>query len=174
MASNSFQNEIPPARVNIQLSVDKGGAQKKVELPMKMMVMGDFTGKKDSTRVAERERININKNNFDQVMESMDLGVDTTVANKLNPNGGDIKVNLKFKNMKSFDPVEVAKQVPSITNLMAARNLIKDLGSNLLDNREFRKRMEAILKDKSAMESLKEELQKIAPLSDEPQEEKSE
>jgi type VI secretion system protein ImpB len=58
----------------------------------------------------------------------------------------------------------VAKQVPGLTNLMAARNLIKDLGSNLLDNREFRKRMEAILKDKTAMESLKQELENVAPL----------
>jgi len=163
--SGSFQNEIPPARVNIQLSVDKGGVQKKLELPMKTLVLGDFTLKQDNTRIAERERININKNNFDQVMESMDLGMETTVDNKLNPEGGDLKVNLKFKNMKSFTPNEVAKQIPSLTNLMAARNLIKDLGSNLLDNREFRKRMEAILKDKTAMERLKEELEKIAPLA---------
>jgi type VI secretion system protein ImpB len=163
--SSSFQNEIPPARVNIQLSVDKGGAQKKLELPMKSLVMGDFTLKKDSTRVAERERINITKNNFDQVMESMDLGLQTTVDNKLSPDGGDLKVDLKFKNMKSFNPVEVAKQVPTLTNLMAARNLIKDLGSNLLDNRQFRKRMEGILKDKTAMDALKDELEKVAPLS---------
>ena len=163
--SGSFQNEIPPARVNIQLSVDKGGVQKKLELPMKTLVLGDFTSKQDNTRIAERERININKNNFDHVMESMDLGIETTVENKLNSEGGDLQVNLKFKNMKSFTPNEVAKQVPSLTNLMAARNLIKDLGSNLLDNREFRKRMEAILKDKTAMEGLREELEKIAPLA---------
>ena len=43
---------------------------------------------------------------------------------------------------------------------MAARNLIKDLGSNLLDNREFRKRMEGVLKDKAVMENLSSELEK--------------
>ena len=100
--AKSFQNEIPPARVNIQLSVDKGGAQKKVELPMKNLVLGDFTLKKDGTRVAERERININKNNFNQIMESMDLGVETTVDNKLNPEGGELQVDFKIKNMKSY------------------------------------------------------------------------
>jgi len=166
MTTNSFQNEIPPARVNIQLSVDKGGSQKKIELPMKMVVLGDFTQKEAGVRVADKERVNIDKNNFDQVMESLDLGVSTSVNNKLNSEGGDIKVDLKFKNMKSFNPVEVAKQVPALTNLMAARNLIKDLGSNLLDNREFRKRMEAILKDKAVMENLSEELEKIAPLNE--------
>jgi type VI secretion system protein ImpB len=66
--------------------------------------------------------------------------------------------------MKSFSPEEVAKQVPEIGKLIAARNLIRDLGSNLLDNREFRKRMEGILKDQNAMESLMSELDKVAPL----------
>ncbi|MGL1900518.1 MAG: type VI secretion system contractile sheath small subunit [Fibrobacterales bacterium] len=166
MAGSSYQNEIPPARVNIQLSVDKGDGQKKMELPLKMLILGDFTGKKDSTRVTDREKININKNNFNQVMESLDLKVSTVVENKLSKDGGDIKVNLDIKSMKDFTPAEVARQVPEVSKLMAARNLIRDLGSNLLDNREFRKRMEAIVKDKTAMESLLAELDKVQPLKE--------
>ncbi len=118
--SGNFQNEIPPARVNIALNVDKGGAQKKLELPMKMLVMGDFSQKGDTTRLADKEKISVNKDNFNQVMESLDLGVTMSVENKLNPDGGDIKVNLKFKDMKSFDPIEVVKQVPQLSNLLAA------------------------------------------------------
>lgn len=163
MAGSSFQNEIPPARVNIQLSVDKGNAQKKTELPLKMLVLGDFTQRKDDTRIAEREKININKSNFDQVMESLDLGVKTVVSNKVKNDGSDLQVDLKIKNMKSFDPSEIVKQVPELSKLMAARNLIRDLGSNLLDNREFRKRMEGILKDKSAIDSILAELDKTSP-----------
>lgn len=163
MAGNSFQNEIPPARVNIQLSVDKGNAQKKTELPLKLLVVGDFTQRKDSTRIAEREKININKNNFDQVMESLDLRVKAMVPNRLKNDGSDLSVDLRVKDMKSFDPTEIVKQVPELSKLMAARNLIKDLGSNLLDNREFRKRMEGILKDQSAMEAILSELDEVAP-----------
>lgn len=163
MAGSSFQNEIPPARVNIQLSVDKGNAQKKTELPLKMLVLGDFTQRKDDTRIAEREKININKSNFDQVMESLNLNVKTVVSNKVKDDGSDLQVDLKIKNMKSFDPSEIVKQVPELSKLMAARNLIRDLGSNLLDNREFRKRMEGILKDKSAIDSILAELDKTAP-----------
>jgi len=163
MAGSSFQNEIPPARVNIQLSVDKGNAQKKTELPLKMLILGDFTQRKDDTRIADREKININKTNFDQVMESLDLGVKTVVSNKIKNDGSDMQVDLKIKNMKSFDPSEIVKQVPELSKLMAARNLIRDLGSNLLDNREFRKRMEGILKDKSAIDSILAELDKTAP-----------
>jgi len=164
MAGSSFQNEIPPARVNIQLSVEKGNAQKKRELPLKLLVIGDFTHRKDAARIVDREKININKENFDQVMKSLKLEVNASVTNKLNPDGGNLKVNLKIDSMKSFTPFEVAKQVPEIGKLMAARNLIKDLGSNLLDNREFRKRMEQILKDRDASQSVLNELDKVAPL----------
>lgn len=164
--SGNFQNEIPPARVNIQLNVDKGGAQKKVELPLKMLVLGDFSQKGDTTRIADKEKINITKDNFNQVMESLDLGLNFSVENKLNPEGGDIRVDLKFKDMKSFEPSEIVKQVPQLSKLLAARNLVKDLRANLLDNREFRKRLEAVLKDKTAMESLLTDLDKIVPMDE--------
>lgn len=164
--AGSFQNEIPPARVNIKLDIDKGGAQKKVELPFKMLVLGDFSQKGDSTRLVDKEKINVNKDNFNQVMESMDLGLNMSVENKINPGGGDMKVDLKFKNIKDFSPLEIVKQVPQLSKLLAARNLVKDLKSNLMDNKEFRKKLEAIMSDKTAMDSLVAELDKIVPMSD--------
>jgi type VI secretion system protein ImpB len=164
--AGSFQNEIPPARVNIKLDIDKGGAQKKVELPFKMLVLGDFTGKEDGKRLVDRDKININKDNFNQVMESMDLGLNFSVENKINPGGGDLKVDLKFKNMKSFDPLEIVKQVPQLSKLLAARNLVKDLKSNLMDNKEFRRKLEAIMQDQGAMDSLVAELDKIVPMEE--------
>jgi type VI secretion system protein ImpB len=162
--AGSFQNEIPPARVNIKLDIDKGGAQKKVELPFKMLVLGDFSQKGDTSRLVDREKINVNKDNFNQVMESMDLGLNLSVENKINPGGGDMKVDLKFKNMKSFDPIEIVKQVPQLSKLLAARNLVKDLKSNLMDNKEFRRKLEAIMQDQGAMDSLVAELDKIVPM----------
>jgi type VI secretion system protein ImpB len=70
-------------------------------------------------------------------------------------------VELKFNSMKSFEPMEIVKQIPDLNRLMAIRNLIKDLGSNLLDNREFRRKMEAILKDKNSMNSILTEIKAI-------------
>jgi type VI secretion system protein ImpB len=164
--AGSFKNEIPPARVNIKLDIDKGGAQKKVELPFKMLVLGDFSQKGDSGRIVDKEKININKDNFNQVMESMDLGLNMSVENKINPGGGDLKVDLKFKNIKDFNPIEIVKQVPQLSKLLAARNLVKDLKSNLMDNKEFRKKLEGIMQDKTAMDSLVAELDKIVPMED--------
>ncbi len=165
-SGGSFQNEIPPARVNIKLDIDKGGAQKSMELPLKMLVLGDFSQKGEGGKLVDKEKININKENFNQVMESMNLGLNFSVENKLNPDAGDLKVDLKIKNMKSFEPMEIIKQVPALSKLLAARNLVKDLKSNLMDNKEFRKKLEAVMADQTAMDSLVAELDKIVPMAE--------
>lgn len=160
--AGSFQNEIPAARINLKLDVGKGDAKKKTELPLKMLVMGDFSLKNKDERVVDREKISINKNNFEQVMQSLDLNVKYSVENKLTGEG-DLGVNLDIKNMDSFKPENVAKNIPELSRLLAARNLLKDLKSNLLDNRDFRLRLEEILKNPDAVKSLQDELTKLVP-----------
>ena len=95
--AGSFQNEIPPARINLKLDVGKGNAKKKIELPLKMLVVGDFSFKEKGDRVSDREKISINKDNFTQVMESMDLKLKYNVENKLTGQG-DLQVDMGMKN----------------------------------------------------------------------------
>ena len=161
--ADSFQNEIPKARVNITLDVETGGARKKLELPLKMLAMGDFSGGKTKGRVAERERININKENVEQVLKDFSPEAKFSVDNVIKNDGGEIGVNLKFDNFKAFNPEQVAKQVPELDNLLAMRNLLKDLKSNLLDNGQFRRELERIIKNQPELEGLKAELDKLAP-----------
>ena len=171
--AGSFQNEIPAARINLKLDVGKGDAKKKTELPLKMLVLGDFSLKNKGDRLVEREKISINKNNFEQVMESLDLNVKYNVDNKLTGEG-ELGVNLDIKNLDSFKPENVAKNIPELSRLLGARNLLKDLKSNLLDNREFRQRLEEIMKNPDAVKSLQEELMKIVPKEEKPAEGKKE
>jgi type VI secretion system protein ImpB len=160
--AGSFQNEIPAARINLKLDVGKGDGKKKMELPLKLLVMGDFSFKKKDQRVADRERISINKNNFEQVMGSLDLNLKYKVENKLTGEG-DLNVDLDVKSMDSFKPENIAKNIPALSRLLSARNLLKDLKSNLLDNREFRKRVEDLIKDPASISALQEELKKLLP-----------
>jgi type VI secretion system protein ImpB len=160
--AGSFQNEIPAARINLKLDVGKGDAKKKMELPLKLLVIGDYSQKKRDERIANRERISVNKTNFEQVMESLDLNLCFSVDNKLTSKG-DLKVNLKIKDMDSFRPDYIAKNISALSRLLAARNLLKDLRSNIIDNREFRKRLEELLRNRDTMNSLHSELKKIVP-----------
>ena len=159
--ADSFQKEIPKARINISLDVETGGAKKKVELPLKMLVMGDFSNGKTEGRIADRERIDINKNNFESVLKDMSPQARYQVPNLLANDGSEIGIDLKFDSMKSFHPEQVASQVPELHSMMAMRNLLKDLKSNLLDNAKFRKELEQVVKNQPELEGLRQELEQM-------------
>jgi type VI secretion system protein ImpB len=158
MASNSFQNEVPKARVNIKLYLHTGGAQKKVELPLKLMMLGDYSNGQEDRPLSERSKININKNNFDNVLTEFSPALKLTVENTFAGDGSDASVDLKFEKMKDFEPEQVARQIPSLRALLATRNLLRDLKSNLLDNATFRLELERIVKDEALSNELRAEL----------------
>ncbi|WP_339492643.1 type VI secretion system contractile sheath small subunit [Pseudomonas sp. EA_15y_Pfl2_R67] len=163
MASNSFQNEVPKARVNIKLDLHTGGAQKKVELPLKLMVMGDYSNGKEHRQLSEREKIDINRNNFDSVLGEFSPRLKLRANNTLADDDCDVSVELKFQSMKDFEPEQVARQIPQLRALLAMRNLLRDLKSNLLDNVTFRHELERILKDDALSDELRAELAALAP-----------
>lgn len=161
--SNSFQEEIPKARVNIKLDLHTGGAQKKVELPLKLMVMGDYSNGKETRPLSEREKVNINKNNFNSVLADFSPSLNLTVENTLSGDRSEESIKLNLKEMKDFEPEQVARQIPQLRAMLAMRNLLRDLKSNLLDNATFRKELETILKDPSLSNELRSELNALAP-----------
>lgn len=165
--AKSFQHEKPPARVNLFLEVETGGALKKVELPLRMLVLGDFLGREVDEEVADREITNINKDNFEDVLKSSDLGLDYNVKDKLRGGDSEIKVNLKFDSMKSFRPEEVAKQIPELDKLLAARNLLQDLRNRLISVGQFRKELESVIKDEALRQKLLSELGEVVTGGDE-------
>lgn len=163
-SSNSFQNEIPPARVNIKLDLHTGGAQKKVELPLKLLVMGDYSNGQENRPLAERPKVSIDKNNFDSVLSTYNPKAKIEVENTLAGDGSEKTVELDFKTMRDFHPEAVVQKVPELKALLTMRNLLRDLKSNILDNTSFRRELEKILKDENLSASLRAELEKIAPL----------
>ncbi len=163
MASNSFQNEVPKARVNIKLDLHTGGAQKKVELPLKLMVMGDYSNGKEQRALSDRSKVDINKNNFDSVLAGFSPALKLDVENTFSDDGSQASVDLNFQCMKDFEPEQVARQIPELRALLATRNLLRDLKSNLLDNATFRHELERILKDETLSDGLRAELAELSP-----------
>ena len=161
--AESFQKEKPPARINLFLEVLKGDAKKKIELPLRMAVLGDFSGKESKVPLAEREKIDINKDNFQRLMKSSNLRAEFNVRDRLKGGDEEIKVNLKFEDLKSFHPEQVAKQVPQLGRLLGTRTLLQDLRNRVISMSDFRKRLESIVKDKETLSKLTEELEKIVP-----------
>ncbi len=160
---DSFQNEVPAARVNIKLDLHTGNAKKKVELPSSFLAVGDYSNGKEQRPLSERDKVDINKNNFNSVMAEFSPSVNLTVEDTLNGNGNEQNFALEFKSLKDFEPEQVAKNIPQLRVLLAMRNLLRDLKSNLLDNATFRRELENILKDPTLSSELRDELAKIAP-----------
>jgi type VI secretion system protein ImpB len=161
--AKSFQREKPPARVNLFLDVDDGGAQKKKELPLRTLVLGNYTGREDATPLEERKPINLDKDNFEDVLKSLDVGAEFDVKDHLRGGEDEIHVNLKFDSMKAFKPEEVAKQVPAVARLLAMRNLLQDLRNRVVSASDFRKQLDAIVKDPEALKELQANLDQLMP-----------
>jgi type VI secretion system protein ImpB len=149
----------PKERVNITYKPATGDQQEEVELPLRIMMMGDYTGKPDDTPLEERKPINIDKDNFNDVMAEQNLSLDLNVADKLSGGEGDeMPVSLKFKNLKDFTPEGIAEQVPELRQLMQLRNALTALKGPLGNLPKFRKRIQGLLGDDTARERLMKEL----------------
>ncbi|HPC83591.1 MAG TPA: type VI secretion system contractile sheath small subunit [Thermoanaerobaculaceae bacterium] len=161
----SFQKEIPPSRVNIRYVKYTGGAQEQVELPLKLLLLGDYTGRPDATPLEERKKISVNKDNFAAVMREQNLRLSMVVPNRLSGVQGDeMTVNLAIESMDSFNPDDIVRQVPELAKMLEIRELLVDLKARVITNKRFRQALERIVKDPSQIETIMRELDRVAPL----------
>lgn len=149
----------PKERVNITYKTDTGNATEERELPLKILSIGDFTGRPDDRPVEERKPINIDKDNFDAVMTEHKLGVAISVPDKLSgEEGGELSLSLAFRTLADFTPEGVSEQIPEIRKLLQLREALTALKGPLGNVPAFRKKIEALLSDDSARKQLTAEL----------------
>jgi len=149
----------PKERVNIVYRPATGDAQEEVELPLKLLVLGDFTQKADDRMLEDREPLSIDKDTFDSVLASQGLNLSLNVPNQLSGEPDDqMAVNLDFQSMKDFSPDALVKKIPELEKLMELRDALKALKGPLANVPEFRKRVQELVKDDGARERLLKEL----------------
>jgi type VI secretion system protein ImpB len=148
------------SRVNIVIADKlKGGAEP--ELPFRIMVMGDYTMKQDNTPVYDRQLKDINKSNFDSVMQSYNLSLDVSVDNKISGKG-EIGASLKFGTLKDFRPEAIARQIPETKKLMELREAFKALRPKLGDKAAQQKFMSTLKKQVADPKTREDIMKKIA------------
>lgn len=149
----------PRERINIRYKPATGDAKEDVELPLKMLFIGDYTGRPDPRPLEDRKPINIDKDNFNQVLNEHDLGLNLAVPDVLSGEpGATLDVKLKFKSLADFGPERVADQVPELKKLLELRQAITALKGPLGNVPAFKRKIEALLKDEAAREKLIGEL----------------
>ncbi|MBF0466349.1 MAG: type VI secretion system contractile sheath small subunit [Nitrospirae bacterium] len=151
----------PKERVNIVYKPAIGDATEEVELPLKIVAMGDYTLREDERPIEDRKPVNIDKDNFKDVMKAMDLKFSINVSNQLSgKKDEEMPVNLEFKSIKDFDPESVVKQVPELNKLLELRVALQALKGPLGNMPSFRKKIEGLLSDGAARDRLLQELKK--------------
>lgn len=153
-------NRVRKPRVHITYEVETEGAEVMRELPFVVGVLGDFSG--DPTQplrpLAERKFIQIDRDNFDEVMARMTPGLNLKVDNKLADDGTQMSVSLAFSALDDFEPARIAAQVPALRALVETREKLRDLMSKADRSEELEGLLEQILKSDDELKNLSGQL----------------
>ncbi|WP_415884446.1 type VI secretion system contractile sheath small subunit [Neptuniibacter sp. SY11_33] len=149
----------PKERINIVYKPATGDAKEEIELPLKMLMVGDYTLREDDDEVEDRELIDVDKANFNDVMSSQKLNLQLTVPNKLSGEEDDeMPVDLSFDTLKDFEPEAVVRQVPEMAKLLELREALSFLKGPLGNVPAFRKQIDELLGDDESRQKLMAEL----------------
>jgi type VI secretion system protein ImpB len=149
-------------RVHITYDVEVGGATELKELPFVVGVLGDYTGQPTAPlpKLKDRKFVEIDRDNFDAVLEGMKPHVSFAVENKLSeePNAPDLKVDLSFKSMEDFEPQNIARQIKPLNELLELRTRLADLRGRLQGNDKLEELLLDAVVNTEKLAKLKDEM----------------
>jgi len=158
----------PKERINIKYVPATGDQQAEVELPHKMLVLGDF-GLEDTRALEDRSVMRIDKLTFNNVLNDAGVSLAMSVPSALNTAPyAELAVNLQFKAINDFGPDSIARQVPELNKLLELREALVALKGPLGNVPTFRKQLQHLLNDEQARKQLAQELNLVleAPKED--------
>ena len=142
----------PKERINITFKPATGGAQEEIELPLKLLVIGDYVQQVDERKLEDRKPVAIDKMTFDEVLAKQGLSLSLNVPNRLQEEGGtdELAIALNISAMKDFNPASLVEQVPELKKLMELRDALVALKGPLGNAPSFRKAIEGVLADEAS------------------------
>ncbi len=143
-------------RVHIKYEVETEGAQVEKELPFVVGVLGDFSGQPTEPLkpLKDRKFVQIDRDNFDDVLARMTPGLRFRAENTLKDDGSEMAIDLKFRSMEDFEPGRVADQIPALRNLLEKRNQLRDLLAKADRSEELESLLERILQSDDDLKRL--------------------
>lgn len=148
--------KVRPPRVQLTYDVEKGDAIEEKELPFVVGVLGDFSGNPEQPlpRVKDRRFVNVDLDNFDEVLEGMAPRAVYRVPNKISDEGGEFAVELKFKSIDDFRPESVVEQVEPLRRLLESRSKLADLRNKLAGNEKLEDLLSDVLNNTEQLKKL--------------------
>ena len=159
-SSQTKKSRVRKPRVHIEYKVETEGSEEVKDLPFVTGVMGDFSGdpteKLESLR--ERDFVEIDRDNFDDVMAEMKAGLNLQVKNTMSEDDKLLSVNLAFSKLSDFSPESVARQIPHLKELLDNRNKLRDLAVKVGSNPKLEELLEEVVSNTEQLKSLAGEL----------------
>lgn len=148
--------KVRPPRVQLTYDVEKGDAIEEKELPFVVGVLGDFSGNPEQPlpRVKDRKFVNVDLDNFDEVMEGMAPRAVYRVPNQISDEGGEFAVELKFESIDDFRPESVVQQVEPLRRLLESRSKLADLRNKLAGNEKLEDLLSDVLNNTEQLKQL--------------------
>jgi type VI secretion system protein ImpB len=147
-------------RVHIKYEVETEGAVIERELPFVVGIMGDFSGNPTEAMrpLKDRKFVQIDRDNFNDVMSRIAPELNFRVANTLSGDGSEMAVNLKFNSIDDFEPGRVAEQVPALKKLMETRNKLRDLMTKVDRSEQLESLLEQVLQNEEQLKKFSNDL----------------
>lgn len=163
MPKESLQKKIGrvrPPRVHITYDVETGGAIEKKELPFVAGVLADLSGDAATPLPAVKDRkfVDVDRDNFDQVLSKMAPRLVLKVDNKLKDDDTKIAIELKFSSIEDFEPQRLAEQVEPLRKLMELRRKLANFRSSIGGNDKVEKTLQEILNNANELDKLRGEV----------------
>ena len=162
MAKESLQHtldRVRAPRVHITYDVEIGDAIEMKEIPFVVGVLGDLSGKPDEPlpKLKDRKFIEIDRDNFNNVLEGIKPRLAFKVDNKLTDEDTKMAVELRFKSIDDFHPERVADQITPVRKLVEARRRLSDLLSKLDGNDKLDELLQEVIASTDSLQKLGEE-----------------
>jgi type VI secretion system protein ImpB len=159
----AIQDEIPKSRLTLKYKTEINGEKEDVNLPLRFLVMGDFSNGKSKDRqvdLDERRMRSLDGKNLNGIIKDMGINLDVVVDNKIDPDTGgeDLEISLPITSMKSFNPEEISTQVPKIKGLILVKKLLQEIIANMDNKKEFRNLLNNLVSNPEALEKVIAEL----------------
>jgi type VI secretion system protein ImpB len=153
-------DRVRPPRVQITYDVEVGGAIELKELPFVVGVLGDFSGKPEEPLPALKNRkfVEIDPDNFNQVMAGMKPRLSFSTENKLQDDGSKLGVELKFNSIEDFEPDNIVRQVEPLRKLVEARQKLSDLRSKMDGNEKLENMLNDVIQNADKQKELSDAL----------------
>ena len=145
-----IQDDIPRSRITLTYRTTITGEPEDVELPLRLLMLGDLSQKPEKGDLEDRDIHTLNGSNLDEVMRSMDLDFEVEIPTM--SGDGAQTIEIPVTGMRSFSPDAIAEQIPAVRSLKLMRALLVELQANIANQRRFRKELQQLFRDQKAPE----------------------